>query len=147
MKRESNQEMELNLPQLWVHLERATQMLSVLLSLLSSRFKCVGVRNPSSCGIDGTHLWFTKSIACVAVSRNMATPNWRGAHVFWPTGLWKLPSTISFVFDREGAEGRLNMHWEIWRMAAATHWRTSCNPVMGHDRDFEVTGTQVASVV
>jgi hypothetical protein len=57
MKRQSNQEIEVNLPQLGIHVERATQILVVLLSLLlSARFECVGVKNPSSCRIDGTHL-------------------------------------------------------------------------------------------
>jgi hypothetical protein len=57
MKRESNQEIELKLPHLGICVERATQILGVLLSLfLSVRFKSVGVSNPSSCRIDGTHL-------------------------------------------------------------------------------------------
>jgi len=57
MKRESNQEIELKLPQLGIHVERATQIRGVLLSLLlSAHLKCVGVKNPSSCRIDGAHL-------------------------------------------------------------------------------------------
>ena len=57
MKRDSNQEIELKLPQLGIHVERATQIRGVLLSLLlSAHLKCVGVKNPSSCRIDGAHL-------------------------------------------------------------------------------------------
>ena len=45
MTRESNQEIELNLPQLGKHVERATQIQGVLPSLfLSVVFKCVCVK-------------------------------------------------------------------------------------------------------
>ena len=141
MKRESNQEIELNLPQLWIHLERATQILGVLLSLLSARFKCVSVSNPSSCTIYGTCLWFTKRIACVSVSRNVATLNWRGARVFLTYRALEIALHNFFCFWLQGCRGKIKYALGNLKMGAATHWRTSCNPMMGHDLDFEVTGT------
>jgi hypothetical protein len=54
-----------------------------------------------------------KRIACVAVSRNIAALNWIGAHIFLTYRALEIAlHNFCFVFDLEGAEGRLNMHWE-----------------------------------
>jgi len=57
VKRQSDKETELRLSQLGIHVERAAQILGVVLNLLlSACFRCVGVKNPSSSRIDGTDL-------------------------------------------------------------------------------------------
>jgi hypothetical protein len=108
MKRESNQEIELKLLQLGIHVERATHILSVLLNLrLSARFKYVRINTPSSCWIGGTPVWFTKRIACVTVSRNMATLNWRGARVFLTYRALEIALHYFFCFWPRGCRGKI----------------------------------------